>query len=185
MAAYGLKGDTFRFYEINPLVTDASRRYFTFLTDSHAQLEMINGDGRIVLEQELRSGGSHDFDILVIDAFTSDSIPIHLLTRESAQLYLHHLHPDGILLFHITNRFLDLNPVIRGLAGEYDCHAVRLNAKEDLQLGRTPSHWVAVTRNLSLAHYLEKLPAAESWREDERQPVLFTDDFSSLFRVIM
>jgi hypothetical protein len=184
MLAFGEEGDSFRFYEINPQVIDASQRYFYYFSDIPVQTELISGDGRIVLDRELKNLGSNRFDLLVIDAFTSDSIPLHLLTLESAQLYLNHLSDDGILLFHITNRFLDLNPAIRGLAEAVGCQAVRLIAENDPAVGRTSTQWVAVTRSPSLARQIEQLPTAKPWHAGEKPSLVFTDDFSSLLKVL-
>lgn len=184
MLAFGEQGDSFRFYEINPQVIDASQQYFHYFSDTPVMAELISGDGRIVLDRELQSSGSNRFDILVIDAFTSDSIPLHLMTLESAQLYLRHLSDEGVLLFHISNRFLDLNPAIRGLADAIGCQAVRLIAESDPAVGRTPTQWVAVTRSQALAEQLERLPTSNPWREEEKPPLVFTDDFSSLLKVL-
>jgi len=184
MLAYGEHGDAFRFYEINPQVIDASQRYFHYFKETTIQSELIVGDGRIVLEKELRDLGSNRFDILVIDAFTSDSIPLHLLTLESVQLYLNHLKAEGILLFHITNRFLDLNPAIRGLAEATNSKSIRLGAESDPVIGRTRTQWVAMTRSPSLAQQLVQLQTAKPWGEDDKPPLVFTDNFSSLLKVL-
>jgi len=108
IASWGLPGDTFRFYEINPGVITLANDYFTVLKDSKARVEVIEGDGRISLEREFREQGSMQFDILVADAFAGDALPVHLVTREALELYLKHLRPDGILAVHISNRHLDL-----------------------------------------------------------------------------
>jgi hypothetical protein len=184
LLAFGEHGDFFRFYEINPQVIDVSQRYFHYFSDTSVHTELISGDGRIVLEKELQSLGSNRYDILVIDAFTSDSIPLHLLTLESVQLYLSHLNDEGILLFHITNRFLDLNPVIRGLAEAVGARAVRLVAENDPVIGRTRTQWVAVTSSQLLAQQIGRLSTAKPWGAEDKPPLVFTDDFSSLLNVL-
>jgi hypothetical protein len=184
MLAFGEHGDAFRFYEINPQVIDVSQHYFHYFSDTPIETELMSGDGRIVLEKELKNSGSNRFDILVIDAFTSDSIPLHLLTLESVQLYLNHLNDEGILLFHITNRFLDLNPAIRGLAESVGSKAIRLNAESDPTIGRTSTQWVAVTRSQRLAEQLGHLPTAKPWGAEDKPPLVFTDDYSSLLKVL-
>src|SRR5262249_52002833 len=120
LAAYGRKGDTIRIYEINPLVLNIARTEFTYLSDTAATLEAAVGDGRLVLESET----SRQFDIFVMDAFSGDSVPVHLITREAFQLYLRHLKPDGVLAVNISNKYLDLVPVMERAA--HDMHRVGL-----------------------------------------------------------
>src|SRR6185503_13323463 len=110
MAAYGREGDYYRFYEINPLVPGIARTQFSYLNDSPAKIEIAMGDARLSLERE----EPENFDVLAVDAFSSDSIPVHLLTKQAMDLFFRHLKPDGILAVHISNRYLDLQPVIRG-----------------------------------------------------------------------
>ncbi|MEM9412451.1 MAG: fused MFS/spermidine synthase, partial [Planctomycetota bacterium] len=143
MLCYQDEPDRFRFYEINPLAEPLARKYFSFLNRPGSKV--ITGDGRQLLEKELESIGSHQFDLLFLDAFSSDSIPVHLLTREAIELYLSHLHDDGILVFHVTNKFLDLRTVVKntneslGLTAAYIEHF-----DEEFNL-RTK--WVLVSRN--------------------------------------
>ncbi|NLC71203.1 MAG: fused MFS/spermidine synthase [Desulfuromonadaceae bacterium] len=184
LAAYGLPGDRFRFYEINPQVIEIARRHFSFLADSQAEVEVIIDDGRLALEKEFRATGSHQFDTLFIDAFTSDAIPLHLLTEESLEIYLKHLRPDGILLFHVTNRFVRLCPVVRGLAEKVGYQAVRLTAGKEEGEGRDFSLWVAVTANRQAAERLRMAPQHQPWQETDPRPLVFSDDFSSLFRIL-
>ena len=112
IAAYGAKGDVFRFYEINPDVVTIARRDFTYLKDSDASIEVALGDARLLLEREPARG----FDVLAIDAFSSDAIPMHLITREAIEIYEKHLNATGVIAFHITNRYLDLKPVVKAIA---------------------------------------------------------------------
>jgi spermidine synthase len=119
LAAYGRMDDTIRFYEINPDVirlAEGAGGYFSYLKDCQAQVEVVQGDARISLEQELNIDEPQHFDLLIIDAFSSVSIPIHLLTKEAFNIYLQHLQPDGVLAFHISHRHLDLWPVIWKIA---------------------------------------------------------------------
>lgn len=118
LAAYGRAGDTIRFYEINPLVIEAARAHFSFLADSAATIEVAQGDARLLLQRELDSGDSRDFDVIVVDAFSGDAIPVHLMTREALGIYRRHLRPDGIIAFHVSNRYLDLAPVVKRLADD-------------------------------------------------------------------
>ena len=128
VAAYGRPGDHFTFYEINPAVARIASdpRYFTFVHDSKADVRIAIGDGRL----ELQKAPDHSYDLIVLDAFSSDSIPVHLLTREAAQLYLRKLRPGGLLAYHISSRYFALEPVVGGvvrslgLTGLYQMHHV-------------------------------------------------------------
>src|SRR5205807_5602010 len=112
LAAYGRTGDVFRFYDINSDVVELARSEFTFLKDSRAKVEVALGDARLSLERE----PAQNFDVLALDAFSSDAIPVHLLTVEAFKTYLRHLKPDGVLAVHISNRYLDLVPVVQQAA---------------------------------------------------------------------
>jgi spermidine synthase len=101
LAYYGAKGDVYRFYDINPAVMTIAQRDFTYLQDSDATIELVLGDARLSLERE----PSQQFDVLVIDAFSSDAIPVHLITAEALGVYLKHMKPGGVIAFHVTNRF--------------------------------------------------------------------------------
>ncbi len=127
VAAYGRWGDYIRYYEINPLVPWIARTQFTFVGDCRGKLEIAMGDARLTLERE----APENFDVLAVDAFSSDSIPVHLLTREAMQLYFHHLKPDGILAVHISNRYLDLEPVLEGEAKALGKTAREMDTDDD------------------------------------------------------
>src|SRR5262249_51887740 len=109
LAVYGRAGDYFRFYEINPLVLRLARTQFTFLNDCKARLDAALGDARLSLERE----APENFDVLAVDAFSSDAIPVHLLTREAFELYFRHLKSSGVLAVHVSNKHLDLPPVVK------------------------------------------------------------------------
>ena len=130
LAAYvDLARQTIRFYEINPEVLRLAETYFTYLADARergATVEVVLGDARLSLERELKQA-PQDFDLLVLDAFSGDSIPIHLLTQEAFDIYLRHLAPEGALAVHVSNRHLDLAPVVYGLAEHFELDAVRLS----------------------------------------------------------
>ncbi|MDO9313878.1 MAG: fused MFS/spermidine synthase [Burkholderiaceae bacterium] len=115
LAAYGRAGDVMRIYEINEQVLDLARSDFTFLSDSAARIEPVLGDGRLMLERD----PPQHFDLLAMDAFSGDSIPAHLLTLEAMKTYFGQLKPDGLLAVHITNRYLDLEPVMAAVAQQY------------------------------------------------------------------
>ncbi|MEO7839447.1 MAG: fused MFS/spermidine synthase, partial [Anaerolineales bacterium] len=148
LATYAQPGDIYRLYEINPVVTDLAAGNgdcFSFLSDSKADISIVLGDARISLERELAQGHPQNFDLLVLDTFSSDSIPVHLVTKEAFALYLDHLAPDGIIAAHITNLHLDLQPVFWQLAKYYDLSMVRVNYSGD-SMGGYASHWILLSR---------------------------------------
>ncbi|MFO0940726.1 MAG: fused MFS/spermidine synthase [Pirellulales bacterium] len=116
LAAYGQPEDQLRFYEINPDVTRLAQSHFSFLAESKAKWQVVQGDARLSLEFEK----PQQFDVLVLDAFSGDAIPVHLLTREAIEVYLRHMREDAVLACHISNLHFDLQPVLRGLADEFD-----------------------------------------------------------------
>ena len=116
LSAYGRAGDVVRFYELDPDVLSLAKTQFSYLSSSPATIEFVIGDARLSMERELLSGALQRYDVLAIDAFSSDSIPVHLITSEATALFFQHLKPDGILAFHISNRFLDLKPVLANIA---------------------------------------------------------------------
>jgi len=183
LACYGQPGDTFRFYEINRDVIDSADRYFSFRRDSAARIETVLGDARIELERELKARQPQRFDVLAVDAFTSDSIPVHLLTRECVALYREHLAPDGLLLFHVTNHFLDLIPVVEAHARELGYQAAVIQSPRR-QVGESECTWMVVTRNRD---FLARDPVANRLAATvSSQKVLkpWTDDFVSLWQIM-
>ena len=178
LAAYGRTGDVYRFYEINPQVVSIAREQFTYLSDSRATIETVLGDARLTMERE----PAQNYDLIAIDAFSSDSIPVHLITREAMAVYLKHLKPDGILAFHVTNRFLRLAPVVKMIADEYKLRSVLvIDEAEESDLAKTD--WVLLTRNPELlgqqqiksaATEIETIPGLSVW----------TDDYNNLFRIL-
>jgi hypothetical protein len=184
MAAHGKPGDVIRFYEINPDVIRLSSEYFTYRRDSAARVDVVLGDARISLERSLREQGSEQFDVLVVDAFSSDAIPMHLLTRECFEVYWKHLKPDGILAVHISNRNLDLGPVARGLAAEFGHEAALFDTSDDDDRGVDAADWVLVTANREFLDRAEIRDARSPWPDDARPPLVWTDDFSNLFAVL-
>lgn len=185
LAVYGRSGDRFEFYEINPEVIASAGRDFTFLSDSRAGIEVHEGDGRIVLEKQLVESGPREFDVLVIDAFSGDAIPVHLLTKECVAMYLKHLRPGGLLLFHITNRYLDLSPVLRGLAESFGLDAVHLRSEADPEAGTNGASWALLTRNRAFLDQPEIRQAISPWPGPEPlRSLVWTDDFAGLWQVL-
>jgi len=183
IAAYSRAGDVFRFYEIDPQVAAVAVSEFSFLRDSPAQTEIVLGDGRLSLERET----DQNYDLLAVDAFSGDSIPMHLVTREAMATYVRHLKPDGVIVFQATNRFVDIAPVVERLAAEFGMTAVLISdAAEDTE---GADFWVSgtdqilVTKNARLlaadpirtvAQPLEARPGFRVW----------TDDFYNLLHIL-
>jgi len=186
LACYATPGAQWTFYEIDPLVEHIARdpRYFTFLRNSPGEIDVVLGDGRLMLQQA--PSGVHD--LIVLDAFSSDGIPTHLLTREAMQLYLSGLTPDGVIAVHISNRYLDLEPLVAGLTHELGLFAI---AKRDVQIdelarktGRMPSNWVLASRHQQAFSGLVGLPG---WRTLDGNADLrpWTDDYSNILQVLI
>jgi hypothetical protein len=179
LATYGREGDVYRLYELNPEVLDMARRQFTYLQDSRATIEPALGDARLVLERE----APQRFDVLAVDAFSSDSIPVHLLTREALAVYRRHLADRGSVVFHVTNRYLDLAGVVRQLADEAGLQAVRISDEPPDSDPRYRSDWIAVTGNASVADALRAGGGTEVAPPPAgRAP--WTDDHHNLFEVL-
>ena len=188
LAAYGRPGDTMRFYEIDSAVEPIARRWFTYLQDSTAQVEVAIGDGRLLLDNE----ADQHFDLLVLDAFSSDAIPIHLLTLEAFATYLRHLQPHGVIAVHISNRHLDLCRVMTGTVEHFLNQGTQLYlgyvphpvGNEPLPPGINESVWILLTRDRG---FLEQ-PAISSRclrpPEQSLQPVIWTDELASLWSVL-
>lgn len=183
VAAYGREGDYLRFYEINPDVIRLSDEYFSYRTDSPAVSEVVLGDARLSMEREIDRGEPGRFDVIVLDAFSGDAIPLHLVTREAIAIYLHHLKPDGVLAFHVSNRHVELEGLIRGLAGEADKMDVLIETADD-SFGYDSSTWVLVTACPKLMDLLEQQPCYLPWPDDKYAPVVFTDDYSNVFQLL-
>ena len=183
IAAYGEPGEYFRFYDINPDVVKLSDSIFTYLNDTPAKTDVVIGDARIVMEREIAAGQNQQFDVLAIDAFSSDAIPVHLLTSECGDIYRQHLRPGGILAIHISNRFLDLNPVSRGMAEHLGWQAVRIENGNDDPTGVFSSTWILLTSRTNLATDPVIEEHSEPWNEED--PVLhWTDDYSGLWQIL-
>ncbi len=182
MAAWGRPGDLFRFYEINPDVETIARRWFSFLKDSKAQTQVVLGDARVELERDLAAPHPEQFDMIAVDAFSSDAIPVHLLTAECADIYRRRLAPGGLLLLHISNRALDLEPVARGMAQHLGWKAVQFISGDDPATGESSSRWVLITGNEEFLDRTGMARQLSGW--GRREPIVWTDDFASLWQVL-
>lgn len=186
LAAYAKDGDVMRFYEINPQVIRYSYdggAYFTYLRDCAGKVELVEGDARFSLEQEAAHGQLQQFDVLVLDAFSGDAIPIHLLTREAFQVYIKHLRSDSsILALHVTNRSLDLSREVAVLAREFGFYLVRVY-RPWLQGISAKADWVLLSRDPQSLNTPPILEAGSEVRVQPDMPV-WTDDFSNLLFVL-
>jgi SAM-dependent methyltransferase/MFS family permease len=182
IAAYGRAGDVYRFYDINARVMDIAQRDFTYLSDSQAKIELALGDARLSLERE----PPQNFDVLAVDAFSSDAIPVHLITREALAVYLRHMKPDGIVAFHVSNRFLDLIPVVARIAKENNAHAalVRDDPDEDEDHRRSRSDWVLVSRDPAALQREAMVERDATEAEDRPEWRTWTDDYSNLIQIL-
>jgi spermidine synthase len=183
LAAYGRAGDVFRFYEIDPQVAAVAIAEFSFLRETRAQTDVVLGDGRLSLDRE----PPQQFDLLAIDAFSGDSIPMHLVTREAMKTYLRHLKPDGVMIFQATNRFVDISPVVERLAAEFGLSAA-IVVDTPVQT-RGLSYWDSYTEQIIVTRNAQLL-AAEPLRDVARPLVarpgfrVWTDDFYNLLQVL-
>ena len=183
LASYGRKGDEFVFYEISPRVIDIADSEFTFLRDTPAKTTIVVGDGRLSLER----AAPQRFDVLGIDAFSGDSIPMHLVTREAMALYVKHLAENGVIVFQATNRYIDLMPIVKRLATEVGMQAVLVSDVPSFQTG--PEYWLSptdqilVTRDSALLQS-DSLRYVTTPIEDRADLKTFTDAHHNLFRVL-
>jgi hypothetical protein len=179
LAAYGKTSDYFRFYEINPQVIAIAKTSFSYLRDSPARIDIVLGDARLSLQNE----APQQFDVLAVDAFSGDAIPVHLLTREAFALYLHHLKPDGVLAVHTSNSYLNLPPVVQLLASEAGCEAEMVTNDDNHRKLIDSSDWVLVTRN---KRFLDSIDTTVMIEPIEVPPGLraWTDDFNNLFQIL-
>ena len=179
IAAYGQAGDHIRFYEINPAVPPIAQNIFTYLRESGAQVSIVEGDARASLSQEL----PQNFDVLVVDAFSGDAIPIHLLTAQAIDLYKSHLAPGGILAFHISNQHVDLEPEIVQLATYAHMNVRRVSSAENIERGEFYATWMLLTNDDEFLSAPEVAGKARMPTDDDIGR-LWTDDYSSLLPLI-
>jgi spermidine synthase len=179
IAAYGQAGDRIRFYEINPAVTPIAQNLFTYLRESGAQVSIVDGDARSSLSREQ----PQSFDVLVVDAFSGDAIPLHLLTAQAMELYKHNLAPGGILAFHISNQHVDLEPEITQLAKAVGMDVRRVSSFANEQRGEFTATWMLLTSNPS---FFTQPEVASRVRQpaDNSKVYLWTDDYSSLLPLL-
>ncbi|GAA5140162.1 spermidine synthase [Thalassotalea piscium] len=192
LAAYGKTGDNFQFFELNPAVISSAQEYFTYLKDSPANIDIIQGDARVSLKNMLaKQNKSHNdfkagierFDLLVVDAFSGDSIPQHLLTLESVNLYFEHLNDFGVLAVHVSNSHLNLLPLMRGLANKQGSTIRYFHSAAD-KSHQHDTQWVLLSRNEKLMEQTLIKAYQSTWPDDVEYEVLWTDNNSSLLSVL-
>ncbi|MEI9952650.1 MAG: fused MFS/spermidine synthase [Pseudomonadota bacterium] len=177
IAAYARAGQSIRFYEINEQVRALAEKYFSYMKDSAGQTEIVLGDARLSLERE----PAQNFDVFVLDAFSGDAVPAHLLTKEAFATYLRHLRADGVIVVNITNRHLNLAPVVLALAREYHLQTRRIFSEPNSQELGYRADWLLLTKN---ADFLAATKAAPPPGVRPSEPVLWTDHYSNLFQIL-
>jgi SAM-dependent methyltransferase len=176
LAVYGDGDDVYRFYDINPAVPRIAHKWFTYLDDSPAKIEVVLGDARLSMERE----APQNYDVIAVDAFSGDSIPVHLITVEAVAEYLRHLKPEGVIAYHVSNRFLDLKPVVLAIAEHHKLEYAYLH--ESGENGGTTSDWVILTRykpfilKQSIVEATEPVAPRPDWR-------IWTDSYNNLIQV--
>jgi SAM-dependent methyltransferase len=181
--AYARKEDVFRFYEINPQVVDLAKREFTFISETPAKIDIVLGDGRLSLERE----PNQQYDVIAMDAFSGDSIPLHLLTREAMAIYMRHLKPGGVLAFQATNRFINIAPVVASLAAEFGLSAVMISDSSSSDEGS--EYWISGTDQILVTSNRALLDSPKIRQAATAIAVppgfrIWTDDFNNLVRVL-
>jgi hypothetical protein len=179
IAAYGETGDYFGFYEINPLIVSIARSSFTYLRDTKAKVDITMGDARLSLASE----APQRFDVLALDAFSGDAIPIHLLTKEAFALYLRNLKPDGVLAVHTSNTYLDLAQVVKLLADDAQCSVRFISNNDEERKLIDASDWVLVTRNKDFLSDLDAIVVPDNITVSPKLR-LWTDDYNNLFQIL-
>lgn len=186
IGSYAQRGDMLRYYEIDPQVEDIAREQFTYLQDASdrgATVDVLLGDGRIVLERQRDAGERQQFDIFVMDAFNSDSVPVHLLTKQAVALYREHLAEGGIIAVNVSNRFLDLTPVVRALAADAGLEARLFVSQDNLEKGNNRSEFVLLTANRAFLDSA-RVKAEADPLPTEKEPVLWSDEYSALLPLL-
>ena len=191
LATYGNRGDRYTFYELNPNVERMARKYFSYIEASKANVDVIIGDARVTLQNELLQNSSkatnNKFDVLVVDAFSGDSVPAHLLTHEAFLLYTKHMKQQGLLAIHVSNSHLDLTPLVKGLANSIGYQAVYFKTKVT-ESEVTQTEWVIVTNNKAFLRTVKVQRLMSEWPENidgsVKQDVVWTDDYSNLLSVL-
>ena len=183
LAAYGRKGDYLRIYEINPAVRQLATTQFKYLEYCQAKVDVVMGDARLTMEREIADKNPQRFDLLALDAFSSDAIPVHLLTKEAFEIYLQQLKPDGVIAVHISNRYLNLRPVVEKLAESFKLHVATISDDNEPDWWIYATTWMLVTRNKAFLEQDKIRDIADAPEPNAKAP-LWTDDFASLYSIM-
>ncbi|MGC4093692.1 MAG: fused MFS/spermidine synthase [Polyangiaceae bacterium] len=178
LARYVRPGQHLTFYEINPAVVSFAERYFTYLARCGAACDLLLGDARLSLERQ----DAQRLHVLVLDAFSGDAVPAHLLTREALDVYRKHLRADGVIAVNITNRKLDLAPVLQGLAEYGGFTAVRVFSPDDAPAQLFHADWMLLSQNQRFLAATPPVPPPDA--PEPKRPILWTDSFSNLFHLL-
>lgn len=184
VTAYGKPGDYYRVYEINPQVKDIAEKPFSYVAGSQAKVEIVMGDARLSMENE----PPQNFDILIMDAFSSDAVPVHLLTKEAFEIYQRHLKPDGAILVNISNRYLNLRPVVENAARAFGYQVHHINSEDGGDEGEGSwwlygSSWMILSKNADFMGRGELKYVASPPASPNTIP-LWTDDYASMFTIL-
>ncbi len=184
LAVYGRPGDYLRIYEINPAVERLARSEFKYLDYCQAKTDVVMGDARLMMEREVRENNAQRFDLLALDAFSSDAIPVHLLTKEAFELYLKQLTQNGVLAVHISNRYLDLQPVVEKLAAHFKLHVVTISDDNEPEWWIYATTWMLVTPSKEFLASDRIREVAEEAETEKKSLPLWTDDYASLYSIM-
>ncbi|MDF1754985.1 MAG: fused MFS/spermidine synthase [Verrucomicrobiales bacterium] len=184
LAVHANPGDSIVFYEINPQVEQLARSHFSYLKDCRGEASVVLGDARTSMEEELTNGDPRDFDVLFVDAFSGDSIPIHLVTKEAFEIYFKHIKEGGSLVAHITNLHIDLSDPVRQLADKFGREALLVVHDPDAY-HLYFSEWVIITKNQEVIDRLHEGGWVNEWSRKEPKEIHWTDDYSNLIQVII
>ena len=180
LSAYGRKGDYLRIYDINPQVKLLAETRFSYLPKCQAKVDVILGDARLSLENE----PAQKFDVLALDAFSSDAIPVHLLTREAFEIYRRHMNPNGVIVVHISNRYLDLEPVVDGLAKHFKYHRAVIADDKEEDWWIYSSTWILLTHSAAMVESEAIKEATSVERERKASIPLWTDEYASILPIL-
>lgn len=184
LVAYLRADDYMRIYEINPAVETLAREQFKYLAYTQAKVDVVMGDARLVMEQEVAAKNTQKFDLLALDAFSSDAIPVHLLTKEAFELYLQQIKPDGVIAVHISNRYLDLRPVVEKVAAHHNLHTVTISEDSEPNWWIYSTTWMLVSRNKAFLEIDSIKDVAEAPETHKKEIPLWTDDYASLYSIM-
>jgi spermidine synthase len=180
LAVYGGQSDYIRFYEINPEVKRLAETWFTYLANCSARIDVVMGDARLSMETE----PDQEFDLLILDAFNGDAVPVHLLTKEAFEIYLRHLKPDGVIAVHVSSQHLDLGSVVLRLADYFKLGSAWIEDSTNQAKGVMASDWVLLTSNEEFLKVEAIRRATTRPRSDFGRIRLWTDDYVNLFQIL-